>query len=300
MINFCILHFFLSKFRKIFNFCANLCLCYWNCLCICHLRGFFYHLLLGSVPTVSEGVVSSTACINQVTSCTSTITTIDKYKLFKHHHHHDRHVQVGEGKFEPILEQDRECCVGELDIGVRNCSSWVAYRCSPTTLIGQLLSLELFFTGWFQRLPATWATVLVREFLVPRVLPAPMATHHVTVSGLLFWFSSLPYLDKKLCKAEIRALRRSKITDLYQKCFPQSQSSLKMFCWLSRPTTWSLRWCRPGRRSSLNHDLHNPRLSSTACLFFKMWSSPRASISTSSGSQTARIFCRRFHCFHFI
>ena len=174
---------------------------------------FFYHLLLGSVPTVNEGVVSSTACINQVTSCTSTITTIDKDKLFKHHHHHDRH--FGEGKFEPILEQDRECCVGELDIGVRNCSSWVAYRCSPTTLIGQLLSLELFFTGWFQRLPATWATVWVREFHVPRVLPAPMATHHVTVSGLLFWFSSLSYLDKKLCKAEIRALRRSKITDLY-------------------------------------------------------------------------------------
>jgi len=46
----------------------------------------------GSVPTVSEGVVSSTACINQ----------------------------------------DRECCVGELDIGVRNCSSWVAYRLVPT------------------------------------------------------------------------------------------------------------------------------------------------------------------------
>ena len=115
-----------------------------------------------------------------------------------------------------------------------------------------------------------------------------------------FGFHHCHIWTRNYVKAEIQALRRSKITDLYQKCFPQSQSSLKMFCWLSRPTTWSLRWCRPGRRSSLNHDLHNPRLSSTACLFFKMWSSPRASISTSSGSQTARIFCRRFHCFHFL
>ena len=62
----------------------------------------------GSVPTVSEGVVSSTACINQV-----------KRKRF-------------EAKMDQqFLEQDRECCVGELDIGVRNCSSWVAYRSTP-------------------------------------------------------------------------------------------------------------------------------------------------------------------------
>ena len=30
-----------------------------------------------------------------------------------------------------LFEQDRECCVGELDIAVRNCSSWVAYRSTP-------------------------------------------------------------------------------------------------------------------------------------------------------------------------
>jgi hypothetical protein len=44
------------------------------------------------VPTVEEGAVPTTACINQ----------------------------------------DRECCVGELDIAVRNCSAWVAYRLVPT------------------------------------------------------------------------------------------------------------------------------------------------------------------------
>lgn len=46
----------------------------------------------GSIPTVRQGVVATTACINQ----------------------------------------DRECCVGELDIAVRNCSDFVTYRLVPT------------------------------------------------------------------------------------------------------------------------------------------------------------------------
>ena len=46
----------------------------------------------GKIPSVGQGVVATTACINQ----------------------------------------DRECCVGELDIAVRNCSAWVAYRLVPT------------------------------------------------------------------------------------------------------------------------------------------------------------------------
>ena len=44
------------------------------------------------MPSVHEGVVRTTACINQ----------------------------------------DRECCVGELDISVRNCSSFVVYKLKPT------------------------------------------------------------------------------------------------------------------------------------------------------------------------
>ena len=44
------------------------------------------------MPSVSQGIVSSVACINQ----------------------------------------DRECCVGELDIAVRNCSSFVVYKLKPT------------------------------------------------------------------------------------------------------------------------------------------------------------------------
>jgi len=46
----------------------------------------------GTVPSVHQGIVATTACINQ----------------------------------------DRECCIGELDIAVRNCSSFVAYRLKPT------------------------------------------------------------------------------------------------------------------------------------------------------------------------
>jgi len=46
----------------------------------------------GTVPPVSEGIVETTACINQ----------------------------------------DRECCVGELSLAVRNCSSMVLYRLQPT------------------------------------------------------------------------------------------------------------------------------------------------------------------------
>ena len=46
----------------------------------------------GAVPSVLQGVVTTTACINQ----------------------------------------DRECCVGELDISVRNCSSFVVYKLKPT------------------------------------------------------------------------------------------------------------------------------------------------------------------------
>lgn len=46
----------------------------------------------GTVPSVHQGIMATTACINQ----------------------------------------DRECCIGELDIAVRNCSSFVAYRLMPT------------------------------------------------------------------------------------------------------------------------------------------------------------------------
>jgi len=46
----------------------------------------------GTVPSVHQGIVATTACINQ----------------------------------------DRECCIGELDIAVRNCSSFVTYRLAPT------------------------------------------------------------------------------------------------------------------------------------------------------------------------
>jgi len=46
----------------------------------------------GTVPSVAQGIVATTACINQ----------------------------------------DRECCIGELDIAVRNCSAFVAYRLMPT------------------------------------------------------------------------------------------------------------------------------------------------------------------------
>ena len=48
--------------------------------------------ILGSVPSVQEGVVSVTGCINQ----------------------------------------DRECCIAELPLLVRNCSTWVAYHLQPT------------------------------------------------------------------------------------------------------------------------------------------------------------------------
>ena len=44
------------------------------------------------MPSVHQGIVASTACINQ----------------------------------------DRECCVAELDIAVRNCSSFVVYKLKPT------------------------------------------------------------------------------------------------------------------------------------------------------------------------
>ena len=46
----------------------------------------------GTVPSVDQGIVATTACINQ----------------------------------------DRECCIGELDIAVRNCSTFVAYRLMAT------------------------------------------------------------------------------------------------------------------------------------------------------------------------
>lgn len=49
-------------------------------------------MFAGTVPSVAQGIVSSTACINQ----------------------------------------DRECCVGELDIAVRNCSQFVVYKLRPT------------------------------------------------------------------------------------------------------------------------------------------------------------------------
>ena len=44
------------------------------------------------MPSVHQGIVTTTACINQ----------------------------------------DRECCVAELDIAVRNCSSFVVYKLKPT------------------------------------------------------------------------------------------------------------------------------------------------------------------------
>ena len=85
--------------------------------------------------------------------------------------------------------------MGELDIGVRNCSSWVAYRSTPILI--QHKVLKRLTAGWFQRQRATWATAWGKGCLVRRGSPAQMAIHPAIVSpnSAVNVVSFVPYLS---------------------------------------------------------------------------------------------------------
>ena len=77
---------------------------------------------------MSEGVVSSTACINQVRMF---YNENGKKQVGMFYNENGKKTGGNVYYENGLFEQDRECCVGELDIAVRNCSSWVAYRSTP-------------------------------------------------------------------------------------------------------------------------------------------------------------------------
>ena len=152
MINFCLLHFFLSKFRKIFTFCANLCLCYWNCFCICHLRGFFLppSLRLSTDCEWGRGLLDG---VHQPGD-----------KLHQHHHHH-RQGQVVQAPPSP-----RWTCTswwGEI---------WTNSGAGPWVLRGWAWHRreKLFFLGGLQVLANSShrSTLIVGAFL-HRLVPTP-------------------------------------------------------------------------------------------------------------------------------